>query len=217
MSVTVLVPFKSFRDGKSRLATMLSPMERQQLCANMLRRTLQLADEFDNAIVVSNDDDVGIFIRGIGSAARHLAAPVRSDLNQALRFGCLAVARGSAVLVLPTDLVCLDSATLRAFAAVPESVGIAPDRREDGTNLLLIPAQAVHRFRFLFGRGSFARHVAYAESLGLHVRVYRAEKAEFDLDEPNDLSALGKGVPTGASRESLSQLYAFPAKAINEP
>jgi 2-phospho-L-lactate guanylyltransferase len=45
-------------------------------------------------------------------------------------------------------------------------------------------------FRFAYGPGSFRRHVAEAERLGLHVRVVRDPDLAFDVDVPDDLEQL---------------------------
>jgi 2-phospho-L-lactate guanylyltransferase len=45
-------------------------------------------------------------------------------------------------------------------------------------------------FRFAYGPGSFVRHVAEAERLGLDVRVVRDPDLAFDVDVPADLEQL---------------------------
>ena len=63
-----------------------------------------------------------------------------------------------------------------------------PDRREDGTNVLVVPAAC--GFEFAYGPGSFARHVAEAERLGLAVRAVRDSRLGWDVDLPEDLEGL---------------------------
>jgi 2-phospho-L-lactate guanylyltransferase len=46
---------------------------------------------------------------------------------------------------------------------------LVPDRRADGTNVIALPAAC--GFRFAYGPGSFHRHRAEAERLGLVVTV----------------------------------------------
>jgi 2-phospho-L-lactate guanylyltransferase len=69
-----------------------------------------------------------------------------------------------------------------------EGATLVPDRRRDGTNVAVVPAGA--GFRFSYGPGSFARHVAEAERLGLPVRVVDDPRLAFDVDWPADLDVL---------------------------
>ena len=52
-----------------------------------------------------------------------------------------------------------------------DGVTLVPDRRDDGTNVLRLPAGC--DFRFAYGPGSFRAHRAEATRLGLPVRVLR--------------------------------------------
>jgi 2-phospho-L-lactate guanylyltransferase len=67
-------------------------------------------------------------------------------------------------------------------------VVVVPCHREDGTNVLSIPVG--EPFRFAYGPGSFARHVAEAERLGLEIRVLRAPDLVVDIDIADDLHHL---------------------------
>jgi 2-phospho-L-lactate/phosphoenolpyruvate guanylyltransferase len=60
-----------------------------------------------------------------------------------------------------------------------------PDRRDDGTNVLAVPADA--GFRFAYGPGSFRRHTEEAARLGLPLRVLRPADLTWDVDVPADL------------------------------
>jgi 2-phospho-L-lactate guanylyltransferase len=63
-----------------------------------------------------------------------------------------------------------------------------PCHRDDGTNVVSLPAGSP--FRFGYGPGSFRRHAAEARRLGLAVRVVRDPELAFDVDLPEDLAAL---------------------------
>jgi 2-phospho-L-lactate guanylyltransferase (CobY/MobA/RfbA family) len=76
---------------------------------------------------------------------------------------------------------------------VDEGVLLVPDRHEDGTNVASVPTGA--GFRFAYGPGSFPRHRAEAERLGLHVEVRRPPRLTWDVDVPADLD-LPPEVPT---------------------
>jgi 2-phospho-L-lactate/phosphoenolpyruvate guanylyltransferase len=64
-------------------------------------------------------------------------------------------------------------------------VVIAPDRHEDGTNVLLVqPPEAI---QFAYGTSSFNVHRTQALERGLAVHEYRSPTTAFDIDVPDDL------------------------------
>ena len=84
-------------------------------------------------------------------------------LNGAVEAGVarLAALGASEVLVAHADLPMAHGlARLAGF----DGVTLVPDRRDDGTNVVCVPAGAM--FRFAYGPGSFVRHRAEAERLG---------------------------------------------------
>jgi 2-phospho-L-lactate/phosphoenolpyruvate guanylyltransferase len=66
-------------------------------------------------------------------------------------------------------------------------VTLVPDHRDNGTNVICVPAGA--GFTFSYGPGSFARHGAEAHRLGLPLRVVREPSLSHDVDLPADLAA----------------------------
>ncbi|MCJ7549608.1 MAG: hypothetical protein MUQ30_07995, partial [Anaerolineae bacterium] len=67
----------------------------------------------------------------------------------------------------------------------PHGVVIAPDRRELGTNALLVtPPDLVP---FCFGPDSFRQHLAAAEAAGVTPIVFRSPDLAMDVDVPEDL------------------------------
>ena len=84
-------------------------------------------------------------------------------------------------------------------------IGLVPDRHEDGTNVAIVPTGA--GFTFAYGPGSFGRHRAEAERLGLPVTVLRPVHLGWDVDEPGDLTSpdwAGAGVLATAGIEPTS-------------
>src|SRR6202035_4379124 len=107
-------------------------------------------------------------------------------LNGAVEAGGehLARAGASEVVVAHADLpLAGDLGRLAGF----DGVTLVPDRREDGTNVVCVPARA--RFRFRYGPSSFGRHRREAERLGLACRVIRDPELRWDVDEPSDIPA----------------------------
>jgi 2-phospho-L-lactate guanylyltransferase len=88
-----------------------------------------------------------------------------------------------------------------ALAGTPshaQTVVIAPDRRKDGTNLLLMAPPDL--LAFAYGRHSLAHHLNAARRAGVEPAIYRAEETGFDVDTPADLAQLvARGLwPLGA-------------------
>jgi 2-phospho-L-lactate guanylyltransferase len=70
-----------------------------------------------------------------------------------------------------------------------DGVTLVPDRRDDGTNVVRLPAALP--FRFGYGPGSFRAHRAEATRLGIPVRVLRHPGLAYDVDWPADVTELG--------------------------
>ena len=76
------------------------------------------------------------------------------------------------------------------LAEVGEAPGISlvPDRYGNGTNVMALPTDA--GFQFSYGPGSFARHRAEAQRLGLPTRILDRPDLAWDVDEPGDVVAV---------------------------
>ena len=93
-----------------------------------------------------------------------------------------------AVLVVPADIPLLageDIEKMVTLGRYQTSVVIAPDRHEEGTNLLLVRPPGLIPYRF--GVNSFAEHQRLAQEADASLAVYRSERAGLDLDTPDDL------------------------------
>lgn len=180
LKAAVLVPVKAFALAKARLAPALSPAERSALARSMAEAVLAAAGALPVA-VACEDDGVAAWARALGATV--VWAPGRG-LNGAVEDGVeLLAGRGmTRVLVVHADLPgARDLDRLIGF----DGVTLVPDRREDGTNVACVPARA--RFRFAYGPGSLARHVAETHRLGLALRVVREPSLAWDIDHPGDL------------------------------
>ena len=178
----MLVPVKAFADAKARLAPALSAPDRAALSRTMAERVLAAASPLP--VVVACDD------RGVAEWAEALGATVEwtpdLGLNGAVQqgFRSLTAAGFDVVVVAHADLP--RAAGLERVAQHPEGITIVPDRHDDGTNVLAVPARA-RDFTFAYGIGSFARHVAEAARVGFAVRVERLPELQWDVDTPDDL------------------------------
>ncbi len=178
----VLIPVKAFAEGKARLAPTLDRRGRAELSRLMATRVLEAAAPLPVA-VVCDDAEVGRWATENGAMA--LPEPGRG-LNGAVEAGVgrLAGLGAGEVMVAHADLPMAQGlARLAGF----DGVTLVPDRRDDGTNVVCVPAGA--GFRFAYGPGSFTRHRAEAERLGLALRVVREPDLAWDVDVPADIPA----------------------------
>lgn len=194
MSLWAIVPVKPLRRGKSRLAGVLTEEERTFLNYTMLANTLKVLSsvpEVDQILVISRDSGALALARDF--SAKTVQEDGSSDLNTALRRATVVAQLYAArsVLILPDDLPLLDVKSVQGLihmATKPPVLVIAPDRRKDGTNGILVnPAGLID---YQFGPASFHRHIEQA--LRFHVRVETCEDPALalDLDLPEDLELI---------------------------
>jgi len=169
-----------------RLAPKLEPDERVELARQMATRVVAAAGDLP-VTVVCDDDEVAQW------AAAHGAAVVWTPglgLNGAVQDAAASLARGGAleIIVAHADLPLADD--LGRLAGFP-GLTLVPDRRDDGTNVLVVPTGVP--FTFAYGPGSFARHRDEADRLALPYRVLRDPRLGWDVDVPADLEDLRWG------------------------
>jgi 2-phospho-L-lactate/phosphoenolpyruvate guanylyltransferase len=182
MSTVVLVPVKDFAAAKARLAPALGPEARADLARTLAEGVLAACGPLPTTVVC---DDAGV--RAWAEALGHdVAWTPGLGLNGAVTAAAESAAKEgrTQVVVVHADLPYLTSEDLTPFAEA-RSVALAPDRREDGTNVASVPAGC--GFRWQYGAGSFGRHAAEAGRLGLPLTVLRSERLAWDVDVPDDL------------------------------
>jgi 2-phospho-L-lactate guanylyltransferase len=178
--VAVLLPVKAFAAAKARLADVLDGPGRARLAREMADRVVAAAGGLP-VTVACDDDEVAVWAGERGAA---VAWTPGLGLNGAVTAGveALRVAGARRVIVAHADL---PYATDLTVAAGTSGIVAVPDRRDDGTNVLGLPTDA--GFVFAYGPGSFARHCAEAERLGLDLTVLRPPDLTWDVDVPADL------------------------------
>jgi 2-phospho-L-lactate/phosphoenolpyruvate guanylyltransferase len=197
MRIVALVPFKTFDQAKSRLESALSPADRRALVRWMGARVIGAlrASRAVHRIGVVGADPVLVgqwrddpLVAAVHATGLSLNQDLETGRRWALRQGA------DALLVALGDLPLLTGFAVReviALAGLPEraqTVVIAPDRRQDGTNLLLLsPPELI---AFTYGRHSLARHLNAARRAGAEPSIYRAEETSFDVDTPADLGLI---------------------------
>jgi 2-phospho-L-lactate guanylyltransferase len=176
----VVVPVKAFRDAKVRLARALDPDQRASLARTMATTVVAAAGDWP-VWVVCDDPEVAGWARGVGTEVAWM--PERG-LNRAVTEGVALVGRAGLVraVVCHADL---PHARRLDHLGVGPGVVVVPDRAHDGTNVISVPTGA--GFRFAYGPGSFRRHLAEAERLGLATTVVEDPSLAWDVDVPADL------------------------------
>lgn len=194
MSLWAIVPVKPLRRGKSRLSKILSEDERYQLNHQLLIHTLTVlkqVEDISDILVVSRDSDVLTEAREMD--VRTVTENGSPELNNALRRASLFSKAFSTegVLIVPADLPLMTPKDVSDFLAARTQapmIVITPDRRREGTNMLLIdPADLI---TLSFGEASFIKHCELAKSKGADVIVHENERIALDLDVPEDYKIL---------------------------
>ncbi|MDP9070168.1 MAG: 2-phospho-L-lactate guanylyltransferase [Actinomycetota bacterium] len=181
MTVAVVVPVKAFAGAKGRLAPVLANEQRRALVRSMAERVLDAAGTLP-VTVVCEGDDVAAWARARGaSVLRDPGLGLSGAVEHAVRF--VAAQGCTRAIVAHADLPLADDLT--RVADFP-GVTLVADRRGDGTNVACVPAAS--GFRFSYGPGSCARHVAEADRLGLPLRLADEPLLAWDVDVPADLA-----------------------------
>lgn len=189
-----IIPAKPFDQSKTRLATALSAQERGNLSQSLLHRTIKLALQVGEVVVISRSAAVRRLAKQAGAWT---LLESESGLNQALRQAAtwVTMQESEAVLILPGDLPLLRVSDLEKIIEsgqqTPAAV-IAPCHHLEGTNALLLRPPTL--FDFAFGPDSFAKHQQAARSVGLEPVIYRSPTVALDLDWPEDLKRLPNGI-----------------------
>jgi 2-phospho-L-lactate guanylyltransferase len=199
-----VVPVKSRRHAKSRLAPVLDEAERVALVEHMLTDVLgalHACARVSGVVVVTPDPEIATVGRARGAVALEEA---EAGLNRAIRQAreLLAERGATAMMVLPGDLPLLTpEAVDRLLDALPRApaVVLAPDTERAGTNALLCAPSAL--IDPAFGPDSFGEHASRARESGVEPVTLELSELALDLDEPADLGRLLRGarVPTDPS------------------
>ena len=187
MRTLAVVPVKNLSCAKSRLS-FLEMQERRDLVLSLLTETI------DTLKTVMNSD---IVIIGSDRETKEIAVrkwifyleEEKPGLNAAL-FQTAEWAEQSgyfALLVVPIDLPLLipnDIFFVLESAAEGNFMVIAPNSKQNGTNLLCV--RLFHNFRFSFGADSYKRHLDQAAVCGMKSKVFYSSRTCHDLDTYDD-------------------------------
>jgi 2-phospho-L-lactate/phosphoenolpyruvate guanylyltransferase len=182
----IALPVKSLSHAKSRLSSLLSPLERGALALAMFEDVLDATlavDGWETWVVTTDENVLEIGLsRGahaITEEGASLPAAIKQVEDEA---GARSI---GALAILHADTPLVTVSALRAALHTLGPVVIAPSTDERGTNLLLRRPPGVVPSRF--GPDSFRRHLEVAAERGLPTAVVEREELSFDVDEPGDI------------------------------
>jgi 2-phospho-L-lactate/phosphoenolpyruvate guanylyltransferase len=206
--IVAVVPVRSLRNGKTRLAPVLAPEARERLlrhAAEWVIRSAVDSGTIESVLVVSPDPEVLTWAADLSPTVSTMSQPQHQPgLNGAIDAGreWARTLGATAIVSLFADLPLLGPADIRGLTGRPEPVVLGPDRRGEGTNALLLRLTGRGpEFRFAFGERSLVRHLEEARRLGLDVAVHDAPGIGFDLDTPDDWADF---LDAAADREPLA-------------
>lgn len=214
MSVWAIIPVKPLRLAKSRLASVLTPEQRQRFAETMLRHVLSITREVPlvtGTLVISRDNRVLTIAREYG--AKTVQESGQPELNSALMRATHIIAswRSEAVLILPADLPLVEpqdiDGLIRAAGYQQNTVVLATDRNKDGTNALFMRPPGL--IDYAYGPGSYHRHAVMARDAGASVILYESERLVYDIDLPEDIANFYRVLRRRDYDASLSLSQAF--------
>jgi 2-phospho-L-lactate guanylyltransferase len=192
------VPVKEFVGAKQRLASLLTPQQRQALAAAMLEDVLAaLVDAPLAGVVVNTVDPLATEL------ARRYGARVITDGARDGHSGAVAaMARllgeegRAGMLTVPGDIPRVSAAEIAAIIAARRpapSITIVPAHDERGSNAVLCSPPMAMPLRF--GDDSFLPHLAAARALGIEPTIVKLPGVGLDIDQPADLQAFRRATP----------------------
>jgi 2-phospho-L-lactate guanylyltransferase len=196
MTLWAIVPVKPLRRGKSRLSEVLSEEERIGLNRQLLVHTvdtLREIPEIEHVLVVSRDQAALSLARAHG--ARTVQENGAPELNIALTRATIVAKQYATrgVLIIPSDLPMISKEDICAMLALvddPPVVVVAPDRKREGTNALLVCP--VGLIEYDYGPDSFERHCRRAREAGARLEICELPSLALDMDLPEDLDLVSE-------------------------
>ncbi len=200
-----LLPLKDLVRAKTRLAGILAPFERRALAQAMVEDVLSVLSEhpaLDGTLLLSDDSGADLLARKYGVDVLVESSLPVSGLNNVVSAGCKVLHdRGTEnIMIVHSDLPQINHAALTTlFEAYEKSDRmplISPDRRGEGTNILLTPSSALPDFRY--GPNSCHLHSAAFAEMGRPATLIALQATGLDVDFPDDLLDLWRSGRAGA-------------------
>ena len=195
LKVFAIVPVKRFENGKTRLASLLSIVERIQLCKLLLEDTLTIlsdASSLFQIVVVSSDPSVecitgqfsSVFLRE--TEERGVNAAIEQADGYCERHGA------EATIVIPQDLPLLLPEDIDIMCDSAQNhekcLAICPSQRYDGSNALLRKPSML--IRTSFDNNSYNMHIRAAKETGAKLNILLLGHVMTDLDTIKDVAQM---------------------------
>lgn len=187
----VVVPIRAFTDGMARLSSVLSPNERADLGRDLAGRVIYAASNF-RTVVVTSAPEVIAWCEEWGITWINDPGSLNASA-EAGREWCRSAGL-ERVIIAHADLPGVTKEAFSLIASGGESEEqrdpcvIVACHRKDGTPALRVPTDA--EFKFSYGPGSFQLHLNEARKSGLGIQILNIPELSYDIDLPEDLSAL---------------------------
>ena len=178
MLPTALIPIRTGRTAKRRLAHVLGPDERDALVRSLFEHVASVAVGAGLRVIALTPGDVDPLD---GVEVWHDQKP---GLNRAI--GAALSTLGAPVLVIHADLPKLTTSDVDRVLADDADIVVAR-ATDGGTNGLLLRTLIPPEF----GRSSAARHASRARAAGLRAHVIDTPGFALDVDDESALSACG--------------------------
>ena len=187
------MPIKGLLHAKTRLAGKLSPTERAGLARDMLAHVLAAIEKSGaiSAVAVISPQpeelDLPPGVIALLQTEDGLNALLEQGRDWASMQGAdaLMVAFADLPLLLPADIE-----RIVRLGKPANTVVLAPDRHNQGTNIMLLHPPAL--VPFSFGPNSYEAHRTTALQVSARLEVYRSCSTSLDIDTPDDLACLEK-------------------------
>lgn len=209
--IWAVVPVKAFADAKDRLASTLSPAQRQELARTMVTAVLTAlvgVPELGGVAVVTVDPEAAALARSFGARVIHDGA---QDGHTGAVDGARRVLAGegrAGILTMPGDIPLVTPAEISAVLAAASPFTIVPAHDKLGSNAILcMPPLSV---KLRFGEDSFFPHLATARAAGFEPRVVELPGIGMDIDHKADLvKFLGMAQSVGTPAEKLLRAWGW--------
>jgi 2-phospho-L-lactate/phosphoenolpyruvate guanylyltransferase len=186
MELHALIPVKSLRLAKSRLAENFSEAERSTLVLSMLDHvleTLKSSKEITKIIVVTPDELVEKHVLESGFTVIPEEKPGH---NPALTAAAQKENDGEKLLTISADLPLITQEDIHEMITLSLTHDVVlASSKDNGTNALLLAKPLL--LPYLFGENSLEKYKKAAKELGLTVAIYQSKTMAFDVDTITDV------------------------------
>jgi 2-phospho-L-lactate guanylyltransferase len=208
-----LVPLKDLVQAKSRLAGVLTSVERRALAQAMVEDVLAVLSSHQHIThitLVSDDPGASMLAHKYGADCWTESSLGCRGLNPLIQCASerLLNTRGEPLVVLHGDLPLLTEEDISLVVESQQALGgliVGCDSKGVGTNLLAFNAASTPRF--CFGADSCAAHIASAKNAGVAVQVLQRSGIGLDVDEAPDLQCIMEQLYANTASNTAQLLY----------